>query len=154
MEATNKNVRFVLQLGDVDVFIFYKNDCVWDNHLMGKHNGIEEYCITIPNPVGRDIEVFAKEGEVVQIQTYVDFDGNIVAKVAVVLPYNVAKKVIYGYDELKEDTVSFEDAFKQDVEDEEPSMDDIRRIEEEEIEELLYKSQHLTLEDLLEDEDN
>ena len=96
MEATNKNCRFILQT-EVDCFIFYKDDCVWDNHLMGKHNGIEEYCITIPNPVGRDIEVFAKEGEVVQIQSYTDFDGNIVAKVAVVLPYNVAKKVIYGW---------------------------------------------------------
>lgn len=154
MEATNKNVRFVLQL-EVDVFIFYKNDCLWDNHLMGKHNGVEEYCITIPNPVGRDIEIFAKEGEVVQIQTYVDIDGNIIAKAAVVLPYEVAKRVIYGYDELKEDTVSFEDAFKnEEVDDEEPSIDDIRRIEEKELEELLYKSQHLTIEDLLEDEEN
>lgn len=153
MEATNKNIRFVLQT-EVDVFIFYKNDCIWDNYLMGKHNDIEEYCITIPNPVGKDIEVFAKEGEVVQIQTYVDFDGDIVAKVAVVLPYNVAKKVIYGYDELEEKTVSFEDAFRsEEIEDEEPSMDDIKKIEDNELEELLYKSQHLTLEDLLEDEE-
>ncbi len=157
MESTNKNVRFVLNLGDCDVFIFNPLDCLWDNYLMGTITRnevvVQEYCVTIINPVGKDIELFCKEGDVVCIQTFVRNDGNIVAKTAVSLPRLVATNFIYGYDELLEENVSLDSCFTTEVEDEEPSVADIMRIEEEEIEELIRKSKTLTIEDLLEYED-
>jgi len=152
MESTNKNVRFILQLGDVDCFIFNPLDCLWDNHLMGEHNGVKEWCVTIYNPVGKDIELFCKESDVVCIQTFINTQGDIVAKTAVSLPWLVATNVIYGYDELLEENVSLESCFVTEVEDEEPSVADIMRIEEEEVEELIRRSKTLTIEDLLEDE--
>jgi len=154
MESTNKNVRFVLQVPDVDVFIFSPKDCIWNNFLMGEHNGIPEWCIIIYNPVGKDIELFVKEGEVIVIETFVDFNGHIVAKTAVSLSWKVACNVIYGYDELREENVSLESCFITEDEDIEPSVAELKYIEENELEELMYKSQHLTIEDLLEDEDN
>ena len=151
MEATNKNCRLILTC-EVDGWIFNPKDCLWENFLMGEHNGVQEWCITIHNPVGKDIEIFCKEGDFVAIQTFVDFNGNVVSRVALVLPWKVACKYIYGYDELTEENVSLESCFVEEVDDE-PSFQEIMNIEERELEELLYKSQHLTIEDLLENEE-
>lgn len=153
MESTNKNAVLVMQCS-VDGFIFSPKDCLWDNILMGEHNGIQEWCITIYNPVGKDIEVFAKEGDFVAIQTFVNIEGDIVAKTAITLPWVVACNYIYGYDELLEENVSLESCFIEEIEDIEPSVEEIRNIEDNELEELLEKSRHLTIEDLLDDENN
>lgn len=151
MESTNKNCRFILNV-ECDVFIFNPLDCIWNNFLMGEHNGIKEWCVTIYSPVGKDIELFVKEGDVVCIQTFVNFEGDIVAKTAVSLPWKVACNVIYGYDELLEENISLKSCFVEEGDDE-PSVDEIRKIEDNELEELIYKSQHLTIEDLLNNED-
>lgn len=152
MESTNKNIRFILTV-ECDAWIFNPKDCIWDNFLMGEHNGVPEWCITIYSPVGKDIELFCKEGDVVIIQTFININSDIVAKTAVSLPWKVACNVIYGYDELTEDNVSLESCFVTE-EDIEPSDELIRYIEEVELEELLEKSKHLTIEDLLDDENN
>jgi hypothetical protein len=153
MESTNKNCRLILTC-EVDGFIFSPKDCLWDNFLMGEHNGVQEWCITISNPVGKDIEVFAKEGDFVVIQTFVDFDGNIVSRVAITLPWKVATKYIYGYDELLEENVSLESCFVEEVGDDEPSVDDIKRIEDRELNRIIEDANNLSVEALFDDENN
>lgn len=155
MEATNKNCRLILTT-EIDGFIFNPKDCLWDNYQIGTKTTNEgshkEWSVTIGNPIGQDIILHCKEGDFISIQTFVDFDGNIVAKTAVVLPWKVATKYIYGYDELTEENVSLESCF-QEEDDTEPSMEEIRNIEDFELNDLLEKSKHLTIEDLLENEE-
>jgi hypothetical protein len=43
--------------------------------------------------------------------------------------------------------------FDNEIIDEEPSYNEIKLIEDNELEELIFKSQHLTIEELLDDED-
>lgn len=158
MEATNKNARLILTT-EIDGFIFDDpKTCLWDNYQIGTKTTNEgshkEWSVTIGNPVGQDIILHCKQGDFIAIQTFVDFDGNIVAKTAITLPWKVACNYIYGYDELIEQNVSLESCFVEEVDnDMEPSMEEIRNIEDFELNDLLEKSKHLTIEDLLEDDE-
>lgn len=132
---------------------FNPEDCPFENFKMGMHNGEPEWCVKVlpPNST-RWFELFCKKNDFIIIMEFFDRNNNFVNYTVTSLSPEVTSRYVDCFDEDNQEHVSLEEAFmvREEVE---PSSQELRDIEENELEELLRKSATLTLEDLLDDED-
>jgi hypothetical protein len=150
----NKNVVFNLKGVKPNVFLFDPLTCPFENFKIGLKNGVQEWCIKIMPPNAyRWIELFAKVGDIIMVQEFFDRDNQLVSFTAISLPFDIANNYLDCYDVVEDDYIDLQDIFFGGKE-AEPTPEELKAIEETELEELLYKSQHLTIEDLLDDENN
>jgi hypothetical protein len=145
----NKNVVFNLKGVKPDVIIFDPYNCPFENFKIGLKNGVQEWYVKIMPPNAyRWIELFVKVGDIIMVQEFFDRDNQLVSFTAISLPFNIADNYLECYDEKEDEYIDLENVFFG-----EPSEQELKDIESREIEALIEKSKHLTIEDLLEDED-
>lgn len=147
----NKNVVFNLKGVKPNVFVFDPITCPFENFKMGFHNGHQEWCVKVlPPNAYRWIELFCKVGDIIMVIEFYDRDNMLVSYTAVSMPFDIANNYLDCYDAEEDDYVDLKDVF---FSKDEPTLEEIKAIDNE-LEELLEKSKHLTIEDLLDDEIN
>lgn len=147
----NKNVVFNLKGVKPNVFVFDPVTCPFENFKMGFHNGHQEWCVKVlPPNAYRWIELFCKAGDVIMVIEFYDRNNMLVSYTAVSMPFEIANNYLECYDEREDDYVDLKEVFFS--KEEEPTLEEIKIIDNE-LEDLLEKSKHLTIEDLLEDDE-